>query len=268
MITLVVITVLNIFGVRLVAIINNTGVLFEILGMVVFAFVLALFHHHQSARRDLPHRRHEPDRGDVPRRDVHVPVRDLRVRHRRHARGGDEEPAHARRRRPCIASVIGAFVIGADLPVRDAARDPEHARRDQGLLRARRRSSTRTSATPSRPCSCSSSPPRSSSAASRSDLDGPALLRDGARRHAPGVAAAEPRCSPRLHTPIGRASRSVSLAFIPMHPVRGRGDHRDRSDRDDLPQLPDREHRAAARPAARLAEGESALLARTLGPSD
>jgi urea carboxylase system permease len=48
--TLVAITVLNIFGVKLVAIINNTGVLFEILGMVVFAFVLALFHHHQSAR--------------------------------------------------------------------------------------------------------------------------------------------------------------------------------------------------------------------------
>jgi urea carboxylase system permease len=47
-ITLVAITVLNIFGVKLVAIINNTGVLFEILGMVVFAFVLALFHHHQS----------------------------------------------------------------------------------------------------------------------------------------------------------------------------------------------------------------------------
>ena len=47
-VTLVAITILNIFGVRLVAIINNTGVLFEILGMVVFAFVLALFHHHQS----------------------------------------------------------------------------------------------------------------------------------------------------------------------------------------------------------------------------
>ena len=47
-ITLVAITVMNIFGVRLVAIVNNTGVLFEILGMVVFAFVVALFHHHQS----------------------------------------------------------------------------------------------------------------------------------------------------------------------------------------------------------------------------
>src|SRR5579862_6220876 len=48
-ITLVIITVMNIFGVRLVALVNNTGVMFEILGMVIFAFVLAAFHHHQSA---------------------------------------------------------------------------------------------------------------------------------------------------------------------------------------------------------------------------
>ena len=42
-------TLLNIFGVRLVAIVNNTGVVFEILGMVVFALVLLLFFHHQDA---------------------------------------------------------------------------------------------------------------------------------------------------------------------------------------------------------------------------
>jgi amino acid transporter len=48
LITLVVITILNIYGVRLVAIINNTGVLFEILGMVVFALVLLAFHNHQG----------------------------------------------------------------------------------------------------------------------------------------------------------------------------------------------------------------------------
>jgi len=48
-ITLILITVMNIFGVRLVALVNNTGVLFEVLGMVVFAFVVALFHRHQSA---------------------------------------------------------------------------------------------------------------------------------------------------------------------------------------------------------------------------
>jgi amino acid transporter len=47
-ITLVVITVLNIFGVKLVSIVNNTGVVFEILGMVVFALILALFHNRQG----------------------------------------------------------------------------------------------------------------------------------------------------------------------------------------------------------------------------
>jgi urea carboxylase system permease len=41
-------TLLSIFGVRLVAFVNNTGVVFEILGMVVFALVLLLFYHRQS----------------------------------------------------------------------------------------------------------------------------------------------------------------------------------------------------------------------------
>jgi amino acid transporter len=48
LITLAVITVLNIYGVRLVALINNTGVVFEILGMFVFALVLMAFHNHQG----------------------------------------------------------------------------------------------------------------------------------------------------------------------------------------------------------------------------
>src|SRR5215468_11265136 len=48
LITLVVITVLNIYGVKLVSIINNTGVVFEILGMFVFALVLLAFHNHQG----------------------------------------------------------------------------------------------------------------------------------------------------------------------------------------------------------------------------
>ena len=48
LILLVVVLFLNIYGVKLVSIINNTGVLFEILGMVVFAVILIIFHHHQS----------------------------------------------------------------------------------------------------------------------------------------------------------------------------------------------------------------------------
>ena len=47
-ITLVLITVLNIFGVKLVAIVNNTGVVFEILGMVVFAIILAIAYDNQG----------------------------------------------------------------------------------------------------------------------------------------------------------------------------------------------------------------------------
>src|ERR1700683_1800383 len=45
---LALITILNIFGVRLVALINNTGVVFEILGMFVFALILLAFHNHQG----------------------------------------------------------------------------------------------------------------------------------------------------------------------------------------------------------------------------
>ncbi len=47
-VTLVLITVLNIYGVKLVSIVNNTGVVFEILGMVVFAVILAVMHNHQG----------------------------------------------------------------------------------------------------------------------------------------------------------------------------------------------------------------------------
>src|SRR5215211_3790869 len=49
LITLAVITILNIYGVRVVAIVNNTGVFFEILGMVVFALILAFLHDNSGA---------------------------------------------------------------------------------------------------------------------------------------------------------------------------------------------------------------------------
>ena len=49
LITLALITILNIYGVKIVAIVNNTGVFFEILGMVVFAIFLAALHNNQGA---------------------------------------------------------------------------------------------------------------------------------------------------------------------------------------------------------------------------
>ncbi len=48
LITLALITILNIYGVKLVAIVNNTGVVFEVLGMVVFALILAIAHNNQG----------------------------------------------------------------------------------------------------------------------------------------------------------------------------------------------------------------------------
>lgn len=48
LITLAIITILNIYGVKIVAIVNNTGVFFEVLGMVVFAAFLAIAHNNQG----------------------------------------------------------------------------------------------------------------------------------------------------------------------------------------------------------------------------
>jgi urea carboxylase system permease len=47
-VTLVITTAINVFGVRLLATINNIGVAAEILGMVVFALILLFFANHQS----------------------------------------------------------------------------------------------------------------------------------------------------------------------------------------------------------------------------
>jgi amino acid transporter len=48
LVTLALITILNIYGVKVVAVVNNTGVFFEILGMVVFAVFLAIVHNNQG----------------------------------------------------------------------------------------------------------------------------------------------------------------------------------------------------------------------------
>jgi amino acid transporter len=48
LLTLVITTAINAFGVRLVALLNNIGVATEILGMLVFALILLFFANHQS----------------------------------------------------------------------------------------------------------------------------------------------------------------------------------------------------------------------------
>ncbi len=111
LITLVVITVLNIYGVRLVAIINNTGVLFEILGMVVFALVMMAFHNHQGFKVVFEH----PGLHLGPNTFLIAMFMSLFVIY-----GFDtastlaEETRDPRRAAPkaVLASIIGAFIIG------------------------------------------------------------------------------------------------------------------------------------------------------------
>jgi urea carboxylase system permease len=111
-IALVLITVLNIFGIRAVSVINNTGVLFEILGMVVFAFVLAIFHHHQSAAVIF----HTGGTSLTTGTFLIAMFMSLYVIYGFDTAGTlAEETKDPRREAPkaIIASVIGAFLIGA-----------------------------------------------------------------------------------------------------------------------------------------------------------
>src|SRR5207248_2485381 len=49
LVTIILCTLINVAGVRLVSIINNIGVAAEIIGMFGFALILLLFHNHQPA---------------------------------------------------------------------------------------------------------------------------------------------------------------------------------------------------------------------------
>ena len=133
LVTLALITILNIYGVKVVAIVNNTGVFFEILGMVVFARLPRDRPQQPGRRRDLRRRQEREHlrvpgaahRVVLPRRDVHEPVRDLRVRHGVDAGRGDAEPARG--------GAEGGHRLGdrvvhhrRDLPVGRAGRGARH----------------------------------------------------------------------------------------------------------------------------------------------
>jgi amino acid transporter len=120
LVTLALITILNIYGVRIVAIVNNTGVIFEILGMVVFAVFLAIVHNNQGVGVIVASSKH----GNIFQFPAPVTLSfflvgmfmSLYVIY-----GFDtastlaEETRNPRQEAPkaVLASVIGAFVIGA-----------------------------------------------------------------------------------------------------------------------------------------------------------
>ena len=128
--TLVITTLINAFGVRLLSILNNIGVATEILGMLVFALILLFFANHQSPssadadvrRRAGAERQHA--RG-VRARHVHGVVHPVRLRHRRDVRRGDGRRRAARRRaasfrRSLISGAVGAvFLLAVILSLTD-----------------------------------------------------------------------------------------------------------------------------------------------------
>src|SRR5207244_1262691 len=106
-------TLLSIFGVRLVAIVNNTGVVFEILGMVVFAVILVIFYSHQnvSVFTDFSYLG-TSNQGGVFLAAMFMSL--FVIYGFDTASTLSEETRNPRREAPraVVASVIGAFVIG------------------------------------------------------------------------------------------------------------------------------------------------------------
>jgi len=156
--------VMNIFRRSLVAIVNNTGVLFEILGMVVLpTFILALFHHHQGAsvifQRVARRSRRAPSSSRCSCRSSDRYGFDTAGT----ARRGDQGIRGVRRRRR--SSVDRGRILMAASSCLHAARDPDPCDGQNGLRPGRdHRRELRQRILG--PCSCSSSRRRSSSAAS------------------------------------------------------------------------------------------------------
>ena len=95
-------------------------------------------------------------------------------------------------------------------------------------------------------------------------LDDPAGVRDGARRPAPVLEAdgqGEPEAA---HAGVGVRDRRRARRD-PLHPVRRRRRHRGRRDRVDLPELPARQPRGGAGAVEGMAADEGAVLARPVG---
>ena len=265
LITLVVIALLNIYGVRLVAIINNTGVLFEILGMFVFALVLLAFHNHQGIGV-VTNSAGLPVTGST---FVAAMFMSLFVIY-----GFDtastlaEETRDPRRNAPkaVLASVIGAFVIGGVFLLGTLMAIPNMHTAITGLWG------------PAQIIDANFSSPFATlyllvvSAAifvcCLSILAATIRLCFGMSRDRPAAClpAAGPGRTQSAHARLDVCGGSRARGGAVLE-VLGPRHHRDRGHRDDLPQLLPRQRGDHAGPPARLAQGERAVPARPLGPA-
>ena len=271
LITLVVITVLNIYGVRLVAIINNTGVVFEILGMFVFALVLLAFHNHQGIHV-------VTNSGGVPvtaSTFLAAMFMSLFVIY-----GFDtastlaEETRDPRRAAPkaVLYAVIGAFIIGGVFLLGVLVAIPAHLG-VKGAMAA----NGGLGLGPAQIIDANFSPAFATiyllvvSAAifvcCLSIMAATIRLCFGMSRDntLPVLQAPVEGLAPPAHAGVDlhRDRRAIGRARSSSTP--GCRDHRHRGHRHDLPELLPRQHRDPAGPRPRLAEDQRAVPARPLG---
>ncbi len=223
-------TLLNIFGVRLVAIVNNTGVVFEILGMVVFALVLLIFFAHQSPGVVFDASALSAGGANPYGTFFAAMFMSLFVIY-----GFDtastlaEETKNPRREAPraVIAAVIGAFIIGAIFLYSTIIAIPGNMN------------------------------------------DYVTAVGGGKAAPPVDIIEQLPGWAANLYLFVVFAAIYVCcLASSSALLLRGRRADRDRGDRDDLPLVHSWEPRDPHRPDEGLAEGERAVQARKLGHSD
>ena len=265
LIILVIITVLNIYGVRLVALINNTGVIFEILGMFVFAIVLLIFHNHQGFKV-------VTDSGGLhvgPNSFLAAMFMSLFVIY-----GFDtastlaEETRDPRRAAPkaVLYSVIGAFIIGGVFLLGTLMAIPNLNKAiSQGW-------------TPATIIEANFSTGLATvyllvvSAAifvcCLSIMAATIRLCFGmSRDNQLPFSGLWSRVSPTLHTPVWACIVVAVLAAVPFLKYSGAGHHRHRRDRHDLPELLPGQPGDHAGPAAGLAEDQRAVQPAPVGPA-
>ena len=263
LITLAVITILNIYGVRLVSLINNTGVLFEILGMVVFALVLLAFHNHQGVHV-VTNSAGFPVNGSTFLAAMFMSL--FVIYGFDTASTLSEETKDPRRAAPkaVLFSVIGAFIIGGIFLLASLVAIPnlgvavKNAWTPVNIIDANFSSGFATlylfvvSAAIFVCC-------LSIMAATIRLCFG--MARDNRLPFSKPLS----RVAPNLHTPVWSVHRDRAAVRGAVHRVRGRLDHRDRGDRHDLPELLPRQPRDHAGARPRLAQDQRAVPAGPLG---
>ena len=270
-ITLALITILNIYGVRIVAIVNNTGVFFEILGMVVFAIFLAIAHDNQGIgvifNSDATGNFAEfPAPITLPFFLVAMFMSLYVIYGFDTASTLAEETRDPRREGPkaVLAAVAGAFVIGAvflwgiliAVPnMGEAVAGFFGPAAILGLVLSEALFVLYLFVVAASIFVCCMAV---QTATIRLAFG---MARDNQLPFSKPMA----KVSPRLHTPVATCIDHRPAGGDPLHPVRGSRRHRGRGDSLDLPQLPAREPGLHAGADARVAEDQGPVLARQVG---